>query len=136
MKLENMRGLLDFRQNFPGIAKFALWSNAGSTFKLTSQQMVAVAVGFFVGATAAGFFRLGHQLAQVFARVGDALSLAIFTEYARVAQTGEDGEARDLLGRTMKLTIVAAILVLGIIWLTGRPAIVWIFGDAICRDRA
>lgn len=128
MKVQSLKGLLDFGQNFPGIGKFALWSNAGSSFKLTSQQMVAVAVGFFVGATEAGFFRLGHQLGQVFARVGDALSLAIFTEYARVAQTGGGVEARDLLNRTMKITVVAAIIVLGIVWLAGKPAIVWIFG--------
>lgn len=128
MRLQSISGLLNFGQNFPNIGKFALWSNAGSSFKLTSQQMVAVAVGFYVGATAAGFFRLGYQLGQVFARVGDALSLAIFTEYARVARTGEDGEARNLLNRTMKITIIAAVLVLGIVWLAGKPVIVWIFG--------
>jgi O-antigen/teichoic acid export membrane protein len=128
MKLQSISGLLNFEQTFPGIGKFALWSNVGSSFKLTSQQMVVVAVGYYVGATAAGFFRLGYQLGQVFARVGDALSLAIFTEYAHVAHSGEDREARGLLLRTMKLTIVAAISVLGIIWLTGKSVIVWIFG--------
>lgn len=128
MRLCRVRDLLPFRENFPGISKFALWSNAGSSFKLTSQQMVAVVVGFYVGATAAGFFRLGHQLGQVFARVGDALSLAIFTEYARVAQTGDDGDAHQLLSRMMKVTVISAAIVLAIVWFAGKPMIVWIFG--------
>jgi O-antigen/teichoic acid export membrane protein len=117
-----------FQQSFPGIGKFALWSNVGSSFKLTSQQMVAVVVGFNVGATAAGFFRLGYQLGQVFARVGDAISMAIFTEYARVAHTGDPKDARNLLNRMMKVSGVAAVLVLAIVGLAGKPVIIWIFG--------
>lgn len=117
-----------FQQSFPGIGKFALWSNVGSSFKLTSQQMVAVVVGFYVGATAAGFFRLGYQLGQVFARVGDAISMAIFTEYARVAHTGDPKDARNLLNRMIKVSGVAAVLVLAIVGLAGKPVIIWIFG--------
>ena len=128
MKLESFRSLLGARENFPGIGKFALWSNAGSGFKITSQQMVTVAVGFYVGATAAGFFRLGHQLGQVFARVGDAVSMAIFTEYARVSKTSGDGEAHDLLARTMKITTIAAVSALALVWFAGEASIVWIFG--------
>jgi len=119
-----------FQQSFPGIGKFALWSNVGSSFKLTSQQMVAVVVGFYVGATAAGFFRLGYQLGQVFARVGDAISMAIFTEYARVAHTGDPKDARNLLDRMIKVSGVAAVLVLAIVGLAGKPVIIWIFGAA------
>lgn len=115
-------------ENFPGITKFALWSNVGSSFKLTSQQMVAVIVGIFVGATAAGFFRLGYQLGQVFARVGDALSMAIFTEYARVAHTGDPKDARNLLNRMIKVSVVAAVIVLAIVGFAGKPIIIWIFG--------
>ena len=128
LRLKTLPSLSGFQQSFPGIAKFALWSNAGSSFKLTSQQMVAVVVGFYVGATAAGFFRLGYQLGQVFARIGDAISMAVFTEYARVAHTGDPKDARNLLNRMIKVSGIAAIIVLAIVGVVGKPIIVWIFG--------
>ena len=78
------------------------WSNVGSSFKLTSQQVVAVVVGFSVGAAAAGFFRLGYQLGQVFARVGDAISMAIFTELATHRRLERIGKLHDLGDLRMK----------------------------------
>lgn len=90
--------------------------------------MVAVIVGFYVGATAAGFFRLGYQLGQVFARIGDAISLALFTEYARIAHIGGSKDAGILLSKMMKVSGVAAMLVLAIVGLAGKPLIIWIFG--------
>ena len=128
LRLSSMPTLHGFQESFPGITKFALWSNMGSSFKLTSQQVVAVVVGFSVGAAAAGFFRLGYQLGQVFARVGDAISMAIFTEYARVAHTVDAKDASNLLSRMIKVSGVAAVLVLAIVGFTGKPALIWIFG--------
>ena len=128
LRLSNLPRLKSFQDSFPGIGKFALWSNAGSSFKLTSQQMVAVVLGFYVGATAAGFFRLGYQLGQVFARIGDAISMAMFTEYARVTHTGDRNDARILLNKMMKVSGVAAMLVLAIVGLAGKPIIIWLFG--------
>jgi O-antigen/teichoic acid export membrane protein len=129
LRLNHLPRLRSLQQCFPGILKFALWSNAGSSFKLTSQQMVAVIVGFYVGATAAGFFRLGYQLGQVFARIGDAISLALFTEYARVAHIGGSKDAGILLSKMMKVSGLAAMLVLAIVGLAGKPLISWIFGS-------
>ena len=128
LRWNNLPRLNSFHARFPGIGKFALWSNAGSSFKLTSQQMVAVIVGVYVGAAAAGFFRLGYQLGQVFARIGDAVSMALFTEYARVAHIGGSKDAGILLSKMMKVSGVAAMLVLAIVGLAGEPIIVWLFG--------
>lgn len=128
LRWSNLPRLDSFQSRFPGIGKFALWSNVGSSFKLTSQQMVAVIVGVYVGAAAAGFFRLGYQLGQVFARIGDAISMALFTEYARVAHIGGSKDAATLLSKMMKVSGVAAILVLAIVGLAGKPIIVWLFG--------
>ena len=97
LRWSNLPRLNSLQDRFPGIGRFALWSNASSSFKLTSQQMVAVIVGVYVGAAAAGFFRLGYQLGQVFARIGDAVSMALFTEYARVAHIGGSKDAGALL---------------------------------------
>jgi len=129
LRWSNLPRLNSLQQRFPGIGRFALWSNASSSFKLTSQQMVAVIVGIYVGAAAAGFFRLGYQLGQVFARIGDAVSMALFTEYARVAHIGGSKDAGALLSKMMKVSGVAAMLVLAIVGLAGEPIIVWLFGE-------
>lgn len=128
LRWSNLPRLNSLQQRFPGIGRFALWSNASSSFKLTSQQMVAVIVGIYVGAAAAGFFRLGYQLGQVFARIGDAVSMALFTEYARVSHIGGSKDAGALLSKMMKVSGVAAMLVLAIVGLAGEPIIVWLFG--------
>jgi O-antigen/teichoic acid export membrane protein len=124
----NLKALRGHRDVFPGIGKFALSSNLGASLKLTNQQMVAVVVGFQSGATIAGFFRLGHQLGQVVARIGDALTVAIFTEYARVAHVDNKGDAKALLSRTTKMTIFGASLMLLFIAIAGEPLIIAIFG--------
>mgnify|MGYP003861595351 FL=1 len=129
LRWRNLPRLNSLQDRFPGIGRFALWSNASSSFKLTSQQMVAVIVGVYVGAAAAGFFRLGYQLGQVFARIGDAVSMALFTEYARVAHIGGSKDAGALLNKMMKVSGVAAMLVLAIVGLAGEPIIVWLFGE-------
>jgi O-antigen/teichoic acid export membrane protein len=129
LRWRNLPRLNSLQDRFPGIGRFALWSNASSSFKLTSQQMVAVIVGVYVGAAAAGFFRLGYQLGQVFARIGDAVSMALFTEYARVAHIGGSKDAGALLSKMMKVSGVAAMLVLAIVGLAGEPIIVWLFGE-------
>ena len=129
LRWSNLPRLNSLQDRFPGIGRFALWSNASSSFKLTSQQMVAVIVGVYVGAAAAGFFRLGYQLGQVFARIGDAVSMALFTEYARVAHIGGSKDAGALLSKMMKVSGVAAMLVLAIVGLAGEPIIVWLFGE-------
>ncbi len=129
LRWRNLPRLNSLQDRFPGIGRFALWSNASSSFKLTSQQMVAVIVGIYVGAAAAGFFRLGYQLGQVFARIGDAVSMALFTEYARVAHIGGSKDAGALLSKMMKVSGVAAMLVLAIVGLAGEPIIVWLFGE-------
>ena len=129
LRWRNLPRLNSLQDRFPGIGRFALWSNASSSFKLTSQQMVAVIVGIYVGAAAAGFFRLGYQLGQVFARIGDAVSMALFTEYARVAHIGGSKDAGAFLSKMMKVSGVAAMLVLAIVGLAGEPIIVWLFGE-------
>jgi len=129
LRWSNLPRLNSLQLRFPGIGRFALWSNASSSFKLTSQQMVAVIVGVYVGAAAAGFFRLGYQLGQVFARIGDAVSMALFTEYARVSHIGGSKDAGALLSKMMKVSGVAAMLVLAIVGLAGEPIIVWLFGE-------
>ena len=54
--------------------------------------------------------------------------MAIFTEYARVAHNGDPQDARNLLNRMIKVSAVAAVLVLAIVGLAGKPVIIWLFG--------
>lgn len=128
LNLRNLLALRDYKVRFPKIIEFALWSNLGSSLKLTSQHMVAVVVGFFAGATVTGFFRLGSQLGQVIARFSDALSLSLFTEYARVAHSGTSERANALLFGVLKTSIAGATIMIAIVAFAGEPLIALLFG--------
>lgn len=117
-----------YARNFDGFYRFALWSSLGSTLRLLQQQGLVLIVGLFVTAEAAGFFRLGHQLGQVLARIADAASLAFFVEFARVdAAQGED-QAQRLFGKTVLLTLLSAGLLLLLLLIAGRPLLAGLFG--------
>jgi len=114
-------------RRFPDFGRYALWSSVNSTLRFSSQHIMVVVVGFFTGPAAAGFFRLGHQLGQVVARIADGLSLAFFMEYARA--THHDGDhARSMVARVMRVTLVSAATMVAFLFIVGKPALALVFG--------
>lgn len=119
-----------YARQFEGFYSYALWSSFGSTLRLLNQQGIVVIVGLFVTVEAAGFFRLGHQLGQVLARIADAISLAFFVEFARVDTAHGAEEAQRLIVKTLLLTLSSGGLIWLLLLVTGRPILAGIFGEA------
>lgn len=118
-----------YAASFQGFFRYALWSSLGSTLRLLNQQVIVVIVGLFATVEAAGFFRLGHQLGQVLARIADGIALAFFVEFARVDAVHGDTKAQPLIGKTLALTLLSAAAILLILLAAGRPILAWVFGD-------
>ncbi|NJM50340.1 MAG: oligosaccharide flippase family protein [Sphingomonadales bacterium] len=125
---QNWRHMPLYYRKYPDLTRFAAFINIGSSLRLMNQQLIVLIVGFYTGPAAAGFFRLGHQLGQVVARIADGISFAIFTEYSRLNQSSGSGAARSMIGRTMRATALSAGLLLVMLLLGGKPAIILIFG--------
>jgi len=117
-----------YYRQYSDLTRFAAFSNLGASLRLASQQLIVLVVGFYTGPAAAGFFRLGHQLGQVLARIADGLSFAIFTEFNRMEHRSGSAAARSMIARTMKVTAVSAGILMLILLLAGKPMITGIFG--------
>ena len=123
-----MRDIPVYYRKYPDLFRFAAFANLGSSLRLMSQQIIVLIVGFFTGAAAAGYFRLGHQIGQVLARIADGLSFAIYTEYSRMTHKDGSDAAISMIGRTLRVTIVSALLLLAILAVAGKTLISAIFG--------
>jgi O-antigen/teichoic acid export membrane protein len=118
----------EFAAAFPGWLQFAAGVSASSTLRLLNQNFLVVIVGLVGGNNQAGFFRLGHQIGQAFARITDSISLAVFTEYARIRHIEQPDNASRLIGRTLMLGGISAAILLSLTFLFGQGLIVAIFG--------
>jgi O-antigen/teichoic acid export membrane protein len=93
-----------------------------------SQQFIVLIVGLYTGPAAAGFFRLGHQLGQVLARISDGLSIAFYAEHNRMSHLDADSAVASMIARTVKVMAISAAVLLTILLLLGKPMLVSIFG--------
>ncbi len=127
---QRIRSIPEYYRKYPDLTRFAGFTNLTSSLRIMSQQIIVLVVGFYAGAAAAGFFRLGHQLGQVLARIADGLSFTVFAEYNRI--TNQDGAhaARSMIGNTMRVTLISAAILLMILTLSGKYLITKIFGVA------
>jgi O-antigen/teichoic acid export membrane protein len=118
----------DFASLFPDWAKFATGVSASSTLRLLNQNFLVVVVGLVGGNSQAGFFRLGHQIGQAFARITDGISLAVFTEYARAHHIEQRDNAYRLITKTLMVGGISAAILLALTILFGQAMMVAIFG--------
>jgi O-antigen/teichoic acid export membrane protein len=128
LKWHGFGALRHYYDDYPGIGSYAAFSNLGSSLRLVSQQFVVVVVGLYTGQAAAGFFRLGHQLGQVLARIADGLGFVLFTEYNRISHQHGHDAATSLITRTLKVTGITATVLILMLILFGKPMIGHVFG--------
>jgi O-antigen/teichoic acid export membrane protein len=122
------RNRREFASSFPGWTHFAVGVSASSTLRLLNQNFLVVIVGLVGGNSQAGFFRLGHQIGQAFARITDGISLAVFTEYARIRHIEQRDNGSRLITRTLMLGGISAAILLTLTFLFGQGLVVAIFG--------
>jgi O-antigen/teichoic acid export membrane protein len=113
----------------PGILSYTVTTNLNSSLDVGGKQVAVLLVGMLLNPAAVGGFRLAQQLAQALAKLSQTLARAIFPEIMR-SRTGEDKDARfdALLTRTVRLSMVAAVIVFLFLLLFGRQALQLIAG--------
>lgn len=130
LKRPSIASLTKTYSAYPGIGRYAAFSNLSASVRLASQQFIVVIVGFFVGPMAAGFFRLGHQLGQVLARIADAIAQVLFAEYNRIAHASGHDATKALVKQSLKITALAATTLLLLLVFLGKPFLIAVFGAA------
>jgi O-antigen/teichoic acid export membrane protein len=87
-------------QENPRINRFFWITYAGATLDAFLKQGPLLAVGYFVGTSSAGLFRLARQLAQSLGKLAGMLTRAVYAEIARARVASEADEFRRLATRT------------------------------------
>lgn len=131
------RDILSFR-NLPkakqavaenqGIGEFLLVTNLGSTFAGLSKNISLLIIGYFVGPSAAGLYRLASQLSVAMTKISTLLSRAIFAEVNLIrAQQGTEAMA-ILFRQASRMLFITGGTVILVIIVIGKPALFYMSG--------
>jgi O-antigen/teichoic acid export membrane protein len=130
LKRWSWRRMRQVSRDHQGLAGFAGITNINYTLAAVGRQFSTVIVGLFVGAAAAGQYRLVHQLGQALAKLGDLVARAIFAELTRV----HVGEVRQNLVRLFRSAVLfsfaAAAVIVVLLLLAGKPVLGLVAGEA------
>jgi O-antigen/teichoic acid export membrane protein len=109
---------------------FAMFTNVNSTLSSIGQQIALVSVGLASGSAAAGYFRLGYQLAQALLLISEMVSRSLYAEVESLVAKQSRGALNVLFVRTTALACIGGVAVILIILLLGRPVLHLIGGGA------
>jgi len=111
-----------------GFWRFALFTNANSTMATGAQQIALFSVGLTAGTAAAGYFRLGYQLAQALLLIAEMVSRSLYAEVESLVAKGSKPALDHLFGRATALASIGGAIAVILILLLGRPALELIGG--------
>lgn len=132
-------GIRNWRQTIrenPGIERFLLIVSAGSTLDAAYKQGPLLAVGYFLGTSAAGLYRLADQLAQGFSKVSTLIARAIYPEISRARVATSSDEFRRMVRRISMVAGVAGAIVVLAALVGGRQLLTLIGGSDFQRGAA
>ncbi|UOR14751.1 lipopolysaccharide biosynthesis protein [Qipengyuania aquimaris] len=99
------------RHENPGLVKFFGITYISATLEAIFKHGPLLAVGYFVGTSAAGVYRLAHQLAQGLSKLSGLLSRAAYAQISRARVSADLTEFRKLASQTTRLAAVGGALV-------------------------
>lgn len=129
-------GIRHWRQTIkenPGIERFLLIVSTGSTLDAAYKQGPLLAVGYFLGTSAAGLYRLADQLAQGFSKVSTLIARAIYPEISRARVATSSHQFRRMVSKISVVAGLAAGIVVLAALLGGKELLMLIGGSAFTR---
>jgi len=117
----------------PGIPKFFAVSYFSSTLDAIYKQGPVLAVGFLLGTSAAGLYRLADQLGQGIGKLSGMLTRAIFPEFAVVHTTQTLGLFRLLVRQVTLIAALGGVAVTLVAVFLGETLLTLIGGDTYTR---
>jgi O-antigen/teichoic acid export membrane protein len=118
------------RSSDPGFWRFAVFTNVNSTLSTVGQQIALLSVGLASGSAAAGYFRLGYQLAQALLLISEMMSRSLYAEVESLVAKQSRHALDVLFARTTALACIVGVTVILIILILGRLVLHLIGGVA------
>ena len=117
----------------PGAARFIGIVYAGSALTAVYQQGPLLAVGYWLGTSAAGVYRLADQLMQGFGKLSVLVTRAVYPEITRARVAQAHSEFRRLVLRVSLMTGVAGVVVVAFAALLGEQLLTLVGGAEFQR---
>jgi O-antigen/teichoic acid export membrane protein len=130
VQLRNLKGWRQALAENPGVGRFFMITYAGATLEAITRHGPLLAVGFFVGTSAAGIYRLAHQLAQGLSKFSSLLTRAVYAEVARARVVAKAADFRKLALQTARIAGASGALVVTLAILLGEQLVVLLGGEA------
>jgi O-antigen/teichoic acid export membrane protein len=130
VRLSYLRGWRQALRENSRITRFFWVTYAGATLDAGLKQGPLLTVGYFVGTSSAGLFRLARQLAQSLGKLAGLLTRAVYAEINRARVASEAHEFRRLAYRTSLLAGAGGVIVVLLALLFGGTLMDLLGGDA------
>ncbi len=107
---------------------FLAATNFSYLLTIIRERFVVIIVGLFVGAAAAGLFRLADQLANSINRLTEVFARPMFAELSRLYGQSENSKLRSLFLRSLRLSAISGLTMFGILILFGEHILLLMSG--------
>ncbi len=124
-----------WREN-PGVGHFLMATSGSSTLDAVYKQGPLLAVGYFLGTTPAGLYRLADQLAQGFSKLSTLIARAIYPEVNRARVADSAAKFRRMVKRINQIAALAGGFVVLVAIAIGAKLLGLIGGEAFERGGA
>lgn len=133
IRLSNLFHLGEMRSENPGVFKFLGITYASTSLWGAMQQGPLLAVGFFLGTSAAGVFRIADQLAKGLGKLATLSAQALYPEVNRQRHSSPHDQFRKLLKRINITVLIAGTLLVALTVAIGGHILELIGGEEFSR---
>ena len=113
-----------------GLARFILVTNVDITLRELAPQLVPLTIGWMMGPAAAGLFALAQRATNVLQQPAMLLASGSYAVLADLAARGGGRPLRRAVWRSVGLTSIGSLLILGALAVLGGRLLVWIGGGS------
>lgn len=132
-QVKDWRGTVD---EHPGILRFLGLTYLNSSVVSVLEQGPLMAVGYFLGTSAAGVYRIADQLAKGLSKLATLITQALYPEVNRQRHGSPVDEFRKLVRRINLVVIATGLAVVGLTITLGESLLVLIGGSDVASGGA
>ncbi len=133
VRLKHLSEWRQARRDNPGVGHFFLVTYAGASVDAATKNGPLLVVGYLVGTSAAGLYRMASQLSQGMSKLSTLLTRAAYAEVNRAHVSADLDEFRKLVRQTSLIAALAGGGVVLLAVLLGKPLLGLIGGEEFRR---
>lgn len=134
LELRNFRNPLQFLREEKSVRRFFAITYGSASLDAITRQGPVLAVGYFLGTSAAGLYRLADQLGLGIARLASLITRAALPEFVMAQVSANAAEFRTLVRQVTRMACIGAIVITVIALTLGEPVILLMGGEGFAAS--